>query len=80
MASFACPPTPQCSHNSKDCSQDVGQVCRVGTVESGECKAGGGPDRHCSVGFRDAQTGDKSTQHLGYSAVSNAEQVGVPGC
>lgn len=55
-------------------------MCRVGTVESGECKAGGGPDRHCSVGFRDAQTGDKSTQHLGYSTVRNAEQVGAPGC
>lgn len=27
-------PTPQSSHNSKVCSQEAGQVCRVGTVES----------------------------------------------
>lgn len=51
-------PTPQSSRNSKDCSQDA--VCRVGTVESGVCKAGGGPHRRCSVGFRGAQTGERA--------------------
>lgn len=53
-------PTPQSSRNSKVCSQEAGQVCRVGTVESGVCKAGGGPDSHCSVGFRGTQTGERA--------------------